>query len=96
MSLWMIPFILFWSAIGWIRDLLVELAPVVGISIGVVSVILAVVSVVLLIAVPRRLLRSSQAWLRGVGVALAVVAAMAAVAFVLLAVIAFVAVATLA
>jgi len=90
----MIPFILFWSAVGWIRDRIVELAPAIGLTIGVVSAILAVVSVVLLIAIPRPLLRSARGWVRALGVLVAVVAAMAAVAFALVAVVALVAVAS--
>ncbi len=94
MSLWMIPFFLFWGAVEWLGSVIAELAPAIGVGIGAVSAVAVVLSIAALV-LATRLLHHDRRWVRGLSVLLILTAALAAMAFALVAVIAFVAVATL-
>ena len=62
-------------------ELLVTLAPIIGISIAVVAIIAAVLSLLVLIFVGRRLVRSERLWVRNVGRGVMVVETLATLGF---------------
>ena len=94
MSLWMIPFFVFWGVVGWLFERLAELAPAIGLTIAVACAVAAVLCVVALLVAARRLLRHERRWVHWIGVLVVTVAVMASLGFALVAAVAFVAVAS--
>jgi hypothetical protein len=95
MSLWTLPFFLFWAAVNWLYNLILELAPIVGIAIGVVAVIATILSVVVLVVAARVLVPARRRWVRVTGRILIALEIVATLAFAGVAVIVFSAVALL-
>jgi hypothetical protein len=96
MSLWMVPFFLFWGAIERISDWIGAIAPAIGIVIGALSAIAALLSLVVLLIAARRPLRSERRWVRVAGWIIVTLEALATPAFAIVAIVAFVAVAAYA
>ena len=80
----------------WLVATLGSVAPFIGVTIGIVCAVAALLSIVVLVVAARVLLRSSRRWVRVIAVLLIVAETLATVAFAMVAVIAFVAVALLA
>ena len=91
----MVPFVLFWGAVEWLYNLILELAPVVGVAIGVVAVIAAILSVVVLVVAARAMVPAQRRWVRVAGRIVVGLEIVASLAFAGVAVIAFAAVAIL-
>ena len=96
MSFLFLPLALLWAAIEWLYDLIVKLAPVIGIAIGVVAVIAAILSVVVLVLAARVLVPATRGWVRVIWRIVIGLEIVAALVFLGVAVIAFAAVAILA
>ena len=90
-----LPLWIFWAVVQWLYNLILELAPVIGIAIGVVAVIAAILSVVVLVFAARSIVPARRRWVRVVGRVLIAVEIVASLAFAGVAVIAFAAVAIL-